>query len=154
MSMRRYIFECFVTLKTHSMFQKQTLKVFSIIAIVLCAIGLLISVLGAFLIENRGSITVSFVLGIISWGLLLWSGIIATRLCSGYQLYEEQYRKIGYCVYAIVVTFVLFLFVGLVLGIVLSVIIFGTLWALKSNMDDWAGSHPEFLADEPVKEEK
>jgi hypothetical protein len=136
------------------MFQKQTLKVFSITAIVLCAVGLLISVLGAFLIENGSAITVSFFLGIISWGLLLWGSIIATQLCTRYQLYEEQYRKIGYCIYAIVVTFVLFLFVGLVLGIVLSIIIFGTLWALKSNMDDLAGDHPDFLANDPVENQK
>lgn len=136
------------------MFQKQTLKVFSIIAIVLCVVGLLISVLGAFLIENGGATTVSFYLGIVSWGLLLWSSIIATKLCSGYQLYEEHYRKIGYCVYAIVVTFVLFLFVGLVLGIVLTIIIFGTLWSLKSNMDEYVNSHPDFLADEPVENAK
>lgn len=136
------------------MFQKQTLKVFSIIAIVLCVVGLLISILGAFFIEGGASISVSFFLGIISWGMLLWSSIMATQLCSGYQLYEEHYRKIGYCVYAIVVTFILFLWVGLVLGIVLSIIIFGTLWSLKSNMDDWANSHPDFLANDPVENEK
>lgn len=136
------------------MFQKQTLKAFSIVAIVLSAIGLLLSILGTFLGEGSGSITFGFILGIISWGILLYSGIIATQLCSSYQLYEEQYKKVGYCVYAIIVTFVLFLFVGLVLGIVLSFIIFGTLWALKSNMDDYANSHPDFLANEPEGENK
>ena len=136
------------------MFQKQTLKAFSIVAIVLSAVGLLLSILGTFLGEGSGSITLGFIFGIISWGILLWSSIIATQLCSSYKLYEEQYRKIGYCVYAIIVTFVLFLFVGLVLGIVLSIIIFGTLWSLKSNFDDWANSHPDFLATEPEGENK
>jgi Na+/H+-translocating membrane pyrophosphatase len=137
------------------MFQKQTLKAFSIVAIVLSAIGLLLSILGTFVGENgSGSITFSFILGIISWSILLWSSIIATRLCSSYQLYEEQYKKVGYCVYAIIVTFILFLFVGLVLGIILSVIIFGTLWSLKSNLDDWANSHPDFLANELESENK
>lgn len=136
------------------MFQKQTLKAFSIVAIVLSAIGLLLSILGTLLGENAGSSTLAFILGIISWSILLWSSIIATQLCSSYQLYEEQYRKVGYCVYAIIVTFVLFLFVGLVLGIVLSVIIIGTLWSLKSNLDDWANSHPDFLANEPEGENK
>ena len=45
-------------------------------------------------------------------------------------------------------------FVGLVLGIVLSIIIIATLWSLKSNLDDWANSHPDFLANEPEAENK
>jgi hypothetical protein len=136
------------------MFQKQTLKAFSIVAIVLSAVGLLLSILGTVMGEAAGTSTLAFILGIISWSILLWSGIIATQLCSSYKLYEEQYKKVGYCVYAIIVTFVLFLFVGLVLGIVLSVIIIGTLWSLKSNLDDWANSHPDFLANEPEGENK
>jgi hypothetical protein len=136
------------------MFQKQILKAFSIVAIVLSVIGLLLSILGTFLGEGGGSISFAFILGIVSWSILLWSGIIATQLCSSYQLYAEQYKKVGYCVYAIIVTFVLFLFVGLVLGIVLSIIIFGTLWSLKSNLDDWANSHPDFLANEPEGDNK
>ena len=68
------------------MFQKQTLKAFSIVAIVLSAIGLLLSILGTFLGEGGGSITFAFILGIVSWSILLWSGIIATQLCSSYQL--------------------------------------------------------------------
>jgi hypothetical protein len=136
------------------MFQKQTLKAFSIVAIVLSAIGLLLSILGTFMGEGSGSVSIAFILGIISWSILLWSSIIATQLCSSYQLYEEQYRKVGYCVYAIIVTFVLFLCEGLVLGIVLSIIIIGTLWSLKNNLDDWANSHPDFLANEPEVENK
>ena len=137
------------------MFQKQTLKIASAISIVLCAIGLLISVFGAFFIENGETSAIAFFLGIISWSLLLWSSVIAYKLCIGnYDLYESHYRKVGYCVYAIVVTFILFLWVGLVLGIVLSLIIFGTLRSLKRNLDDWASSHPDFLANDPVENEK
>jgi len=136
------------------MFQKQTLKALSIVAIVLSAVGLLLSVLGAVMGQTAGTGTLAFILGIISWSILLWASIIATQLCSSYKLYEEQYKKVGYCVYAIIVTFVLFLFVGLVLGIVLSIIIIGTLWSLKSNLDDWANSHPDFLANEPEGENK
>ena len=136
------------------MFQKQTLKAFSIVAIVLSAVGLLLSIVGTLIGETAGTSTLAFILGIISWSILLWSSIIATQLCSSYKLYEEQYKKVGYCVYAIIVTFVLFLFVGLVLGIVLSIIIIGTLWSLKSNLDDWANSHPDFLANEPEAENK
>ena len=54
------------------MFQKQTLKIASAISIVLCTIGILISVLGAFFIENADTTAVSFFLGIVSWSLLLW----------------------------------------------------------------------------------
>jgi len=39
--------------------------------------------------------TTAFVLGIVSWGLLLWASIIGHQLCGkGYNLYEEEYKKI------------------------------------------------------------
>jgi L-asparagine transporter-like permease len=117
------------------MFQKQIVKAFSIVAIVLSAIGIILSVVATLVIQG-GSATFGFFLGIVTWALLLWSSIIAYQLCS-YQLEEEQYKKVGLRIYAIIIAFILFFFVGLLLGIIISVAIFATLWALKSNYDDW-----------------
>jgi len=123
------------------MFTKQTVKAFSIVAIILSCIGLLLSVIGTLVIQS-GSATFAFFLGIISWALLLWSGIIGFQLSSSYRLDEEQYKKVGIRVCAIIIAFVLCFFVGLI-GIAVSVVIFVSLWALKSNFDDWKNSEPE-----------
>lgn len=120
------------------MFQKQTVKVFSIIALVLSIVGILLSVASALLIEGQG-FNFPIIIAIVSWAILLWSSIIAFQLCSKYKnkLQEEEYKKIGYRVYAIVVAFILFFFIGITFGLVISIAIFVTLWALKSNIDDW-----------------
>lgn len=122
------------------MFTKGTVKAFSIVAIVLSSVGLLFSVLGTFLLQTDSSITISFFMGIISWSLLLWASIIGYQLCAKYKLYDEEYKKVGLRIYAIILAFVLFFFVGLVAGIFIAVIILSTLWSLKSNYDDWDGN--------------
>ena len=80
-----------------------------------------------------------FIVGIASWALLLWASYIGFRLCS-YKLYEEEYKKVGIRIYLIIVAFILFLFVGVMIGLILSVILLSALWALKSNYDDWDNS--------------
>ncbi|HET6256434.1 MAG TPA: hypothetical protein VFE32_20330 [Puia sp.] len=121
------------------MFQKQTVKAFSIVAIILSAIGLLLSIAGSLLLKT-GMSTVAFVVGIVSWSLLLWASIIGYQLCSSYNLYEDEYKKVGYRIYAIILAFVLFFFVGLVAGLAISTIILATLWGLKRNYDEWDNS--------------
>ena len=123
------------------MFEKKTVKAFSIVAIVLSVLGLLLSLL-ATLVIHGGKGTLAFLVGIISWALLLWASIIGYQLCSSYQLYEEEYKKVGLRIYAIIIAFILFFFVGLVLGLFISVVLLSTLWALKSNYDDWDSSVP------------
>ena len=123
------------------MFKKQTVKAFSIVAIVLSCIGLLMSVIGTLVIQG-GAATFAFFLGIVSWALLLWSGIIGFQLSSSYRLYEEQYKKVGLRIYAIIIAFILCFFVGLI-GLAVSVVIFVSLWALKSNYDDWENNEPD-----------
>lgn len=119
------------------MFQQKTVKSFSIVAIILSALGLLFSILGTFFIQGS-SATFSFFIGIISWAILLWASVIGYQLCgSSYNLYEDEYKKIGIRIYLIIAAFVLFFFVGLVIGLVLSVILLGTLWGLKSGYDEW-----------------
>jgi len=115
------------------MFKPQTIKAFSIVAIVLSAIGLLLS-----LILTKAANWIFF-LGVLSWAILLWASYIGFRL-SSYKLYDAEYKKVGIRIYLIIIAFILFFFVGLILGLVLSVALLGTLWALKSNYDDWDNS--------------
>ena len=119
------------------MFQQKTVKSFSIVAIILSSLGLLISVLGTFFLQGS-STTFSFFMGIVSWAILLWASIIGYQLCGpSYKLYEDDYKKIGIRIYLIIVAFVLFFFVGLIIGLVLSVVLLGALWGLKSGYDEW-----------------
>ena len=121
------------------MFKKSTVRTFAIVAMILSAIGLLLSVIGAIYIAASAFV---FALGIASWLILLWASILGYKLCSSYNLYEEEYKKVGIRIYAIIVAFVLFFFIGLVVGLVLSVVILATLWGLKRNYDEWDNSDP------------
>lgn len=112
------------------MFKPTTLKVFSIVAMILSAIGLLVSII----MTNQGVIL--FVSGITSWIILFWASYIGFKL-SSYKLYENEYKKVGIRVYLIILAFVLFSFVGIIIGLALSVVLLSTLWGLKGNYDDW-----------------
>jgi hypothetical protein len=124
------------------MFQPKTIRIFSIVAMSLSILGLLLSIL---LIKAMGLV---FILGIISWGFLFWASIIGYKL-SSYKLYENEFKKVGITIYLIILAFVLFLFVGLILGFALSVILLGRLWGLKRNYDEWDHSDQMILVDEP-----
>jgi hypothetical protein len=136
--------------KTNIMFKKDTVKAFSIVAIALSSVGLLLSTLAALYLKG-GTTTLVFAMGIISWSILLWASIIAYKLCSSYKLYDEEYKKVGIRVYIIIVAFFLFFFVGLVLGLVIAVILLGTLWGLKRNYDEWDNN--ETISYEPASDE-
>jgi hypothetical protein len=114
------------------MYAPSTIRRAAMAAIALCLCGIAISIVNF----NRARLT--FLSGIISWSLLLWAAYLGLRL-SSYKLYPEEYKKVGIRVYLIIVAFILFLFLGLVVGLILSVILLGSLWALKSNYDDWEG---------------
>lgn len=118
------------------MFKQKTVKAFSIVAIILSGTGLLICVLGAVLWKQIGH-ALAFLLGIVSWTILLWASIIGYKLCTTYKLYEDEYRKIGIRIYLIIVSFMLFLFVGFVIGLIISVVLLAALWGLKRNYDEW-----------------
>ena len=128
------------------MFKKQTVKASSIVAIVLSAIGLLGTIVSVFVIPGD-TFNFAFFLGVISLAILFWASIIGYQLSASYKLDEEQYKKVGIRIYIIIVAFILLLFVGLTIGLIISISIFVTLWALKSNYDDWKRSEPEFLND-------
>jgi hypothetical protein len=129
------------------MFQKKTVKAFSIVAIVLSSLGILFSLLATFVVRS-GLSTFAFVIGIISWAILLWASIIGYKLCTNYTLYDEEYKKVGIRIYAIIVAFVLFFFAGLIFGLGLSIILFATLWSLKKNYDEW-DTNDTFISAEP-----
>lgn len=119
------------------MFKPLTLRIAAIIAMVLSVFGLLISL---FVARQSGS--AMFALGAVSWLLLLLASYFGFRLAS-YKLYEEEYRKVGFRIYLIIGAFGLFLFVGVVIGLVLSVALLGALWGLKRNYDEWVPSSEE-----------
>jgi hypothetical protein len=127
------------------MFQKKTVKAFSIVAIVLSSLGILLSII-ATLVIHKGFGTLAFIMGIVSWSILLWASIIGYQLCSSYQLYDEEYKKVGIRIYVIIIAFILFFFVGLIAGLAISVILLSTLWALKKNYDEWDNSD-KFMSD-------
>jgi multisubunit Na+/H+ antiporter MnhC subunit len=127
------------------MFQKKTVKAFSIVAIVLSSLGILFSIIATLLVRS-GIGTLAVIIGIISWAILLWASIIGYQLCSSYELYDEEYKKVGIRIYAIIVAFVLFFFAGIVAGLAISVILLSALWALKKNYDEWDNSD-KFMSD-------
>lgn len=114
------------------MYSPFTLRAAAIIAMLLSACGLAFSLLA---MQYSGL----FVLGAISWVLLLWAGFLGFQL-AGYKLYKDEYKKVGLRIYLIIVAFGLFLIYGIVAGIVLSVGLLATLWGLKRNYDEWVPS--------------
>jgi hypothetical protein len=63
------------------------------------------------------------------------------QITSKYNLYEDEYKKVGYRIYAIIVSFVFFLTIGLIGGILISLYILGTIRGLKQNYDQWADQY-------------
>jgi len=114
------------------MYTPSTLRVAAIIAMLLSACGLALSVVA---MHYSGM----FLLGAISWVLLLWASFLGYQL-AGYKLYKDEYKKVGLRIYLIIVAFALFLIYGVVAGIVLSVGLLATLWGLKRNYDEWVPS--------------
>ena len=128
------------------MFKKTTVKAFSIVAIVLSIIGLLLSVLGSFFLTKvPAAFNLVFFMGIVSWTILLWASVIGYKLCTSYNLYDDEYKKVGIRIYLVIVAFILFFFVGLVIGLVLAVILLSTLWGLKKNYDEWNSNNPQII---------
>jgi hypothetical protein len=128
------------------LFQPKTIRLFSIAAIALAIVGLLLS-----LILIKYSV-VGAVAGIVSWGLLTWAAIISYKLCS-YKLYEEEYKKVGIVVFCIIIASIIFLFIGLVIGGIISIILLARVWSLKRNYDEWTNEQP-VLSDQPINEVK
>jgi hypothetical protein len=126
------------------MFEKSTVKLFSVIACILSVTGLLISIIGVIAFNQQFSV-LAFGMGVVTWGLLFWSSILAYQLSSKYALDADEYKKVGIRVYIIIAAFILFLFVGLVAGLILSVYVLSGLWGMKKNYDEWATEQPPMI---------
>jgi hypothetical protein len=112
------------------MFSLKLIRVFSIIAILISACGLLLCGLA------MTQASAMFFLGVLSWALLLWASFLGFRL-SGYPLNEDDRKKLGLRVYLILASFMLFMVVGVMLGLLFSVALLASIWGMKKNYDEW-----------------
>jgi len=75
-------------------------------------------------------------LAILSWAMLLYSSFLGIKL-SGYELYDEDRKRLGYCLYGIVILFFLFIFFNFSLGALPAIFIAITLHNQKRGFDTW-----------------
>ncbi|OOQ59285.1 hypothetical protein [Mucilaginibacter pedocola] len=113
------------------MLKPSTLKTVSYIALVCCVLGVILAILVALVEPDFRAY-----LSIISWALLIYSSWLATRL-STYDLYDEDRKELGYCVYGILVLFVLYLSVNISLGIIAAVYVTVRLHNQKRGLQAW-----------------
>lgn len=114
------------------MFKLTTLKLLSKIAIVVCILGIALSM--ASITLGDGSPTTF--LPLLSWGFLLYASYCSLKL-TGYEIYEEDLQKIAWGIYILFAIFILFVFVGLFIGPILSFIIAVWLHWQKKGIEDW-----------------
>ncbi|PWT74821.1 MAG: hypothetical protein C5B59_10245 [Bacteroidetes bacterium] len=120
------------TPKSPYMFTPKAVRISSIIAIILTSLGLLLTILLIVIAKKSGLIY----MGLVTWAVLIWASILGYQL-SNYHLYEDEYKKVGIRIYLIIGAFLLYFFAGLILGIVISFVLLGSLWSLKKNYDEW-----------------
>jgi ABC-type phosphate transport system permease subunit len=113
------------------MFKPSTLKTISYIALVCCSLGVLFAILISIIEPGFRSY-----ISILSWALLIYSSWLATRL-SGYELYEEDLKTLGYYVYGILILFILYLLINLSLGILPAIFLAVKLHNQKTGFDSW-----------------
>jgi len=112
------------------MFKPKTLKILSIIAIIICIICTFLSTIIALM--NGG---LSF-LAILSWILLAYASYCAMKL-TGYDIYEEDLRNIGWSIYILFVVFILFILIGLSVGPIVAIVITARLHFQKKTIEEW-----------------
>ncbi len=112
------------------MFTRKTLKIASIVAIIVCILGILLSLLVALTVDKMAFLQV------LSWLILAYASYCAMKL-TGYDIYEEDLIKIGWSIYALFVIFVLFLFIGLSLGPIIALVITARLHFQKTSIESW-----------------
>ena len=112
------------------MYLPKTIRVFTIVAIVLSVLGLLLSRV----IMTRASGL--FFLGVMSWVPLLWASVIGYQL-SSYPLDGEECKKVGLRVYLIIGAFEFLWFLGPLVELLVSASLLATLRGLKRNYDEW-----------------
>ena len=112
------------------MYHPKTVRIFALIAIGICLLGLVGS--GIMMMRASGI----FFLGVLSWAILLWASIIGFQL-SKYPLQDDEYRKVGLRIYLIIAAFSVFVFANVLVGLIVAVALLSTLWTMKKNYDEW-----------------
>lgn len=112
------------------MFTKKTLKILAIVAIVLCCIGTILSLFMALTIDKMAYLQVA------SWLMLIYASYCAMKL-TGFDIYEEDLKNIGWNIYILFGVFVLFLFVGLTVGPLIAIFITARLHFQKTTIEKW-----------------
>lgn len=118
------------------MFKPKTLRVLAMIAIGVCCIATLLSLIIA--LEKTGIAYIS----VFSWAVLAYGSYCAMKL-TGYDIYESDLRKLGWNIYILFAIFVAFLFVGLSVG---PLIALGITWRLhfqKTAQEEWLRDNPQ-----------
>lgn len=114
------------------MLKPSLFKTLSYISLVCCILGILVTVYAAALSGHFMFYIIAF-----SWLLLAYSSYLGTKL-AGYELYEEDMRRLGYYIYGTLILFVLFIFINLTIGIVPAAFIAFKLHNQKRILDEWA----------------
>ena len=112
------------------MYHPKTVRIFALIAIGICLLGLVGS--GIMMMRASGI----FFLGVLSWAILLWASIIGFQL-SKYPLQNDEYRKVGLRIYLIIAAFSVFVFANVLVGLIVAVALLSTLWTMKKNYNEW-----------------
>lgn len=118
------------------MYQPKSLRVASIMAIVLSLLGLVAS--GILMTQANGI----FFMAVLSWAVLLWASIISFQLTK-YPLEKDDLKKLGIRIYLIIIAFLISAIVGVIIGILLSVALLAAVWGMKRNYDEWDNTPAE-----------
>ena len=114
------------------MFKRTTLKLLSKIAIGICILGAILSLTIALM---DGGTKMAY-LPLLSWILLAYASYCAMKL-TGYDIYEEDLKSIGWSIYILFVIFILFLLVGISASPIIAFIIAGRLHWQKNTIEEW-----------------
>lgn len=112
------------------MFKPKTLKVMAVVAIVICILSTLLSLLLA--VPKGGMAYIS----VISWAILTYASYCAMKL-AGYDLYESDMKKLGWSICILFVIFIAFLFVGLSLGPIIALVVTARLHFQRTSLEEW-----------------
>ncbi|RYC68150.1 hypothetical protein [Spirosoma sordidisoli] len=118
------------------MFKPKALKIMATIAIIICALSTLISLLIA--IQQGGMAYLS----VISWAILTYASYCAMKL-AGYDLYESDVKKLGWNIYILFAIFIAFLFVGLSLGPIIALVVTARLHFQRTTLEEWMRDNPQ-----------
>lgn len=112
------------------MFKPKTLRVLAVIAIIICCIGVLLSLIIA--IKANGMAY----LAVFSWAALTYASYCAMKL-TGYDIYESDMKKLGWNIYILFAIFIAFLFIGLSVGPLIAIAVTARLHSQRTILEEW-----------------